>query len=82
MANFTPVNPGDLITANYFNQVLSSFDSRISALEAANINCVCVDSLGSFFLMAGFIVNTGIEVSEANFSRTESNGCAPFPAGN
>ena len=36
MANFTPVNPGDLITANYFNQVLSSFDSRISALEAAN----------------------------------------------
>jgi hypothetical protein len=35
MPNFTPVNPGDLITANYFNNILSSFDSRISALESA-----------------------------------------------
>jgi hypothetical protein len=35
MANFTPVNPGDLITAAYFNQLLGSFDSRISALEAS-----------------------------------------------
>ena len=37
MSNFTPVKPGDLITANYFNQILSSFDSRISALEGATI---------------------------------------------
>ncbi len=35
MSNFNPVNPGDLITAAYFNQVLGSFDSRISALEAS-----------------------------------------------
>jgi hypothetical protein len=35
MSNFTPVKPGDLITAAYFNQVLGSFDSRISALEGA-----------------------------------------------
>jgi hypothetical protein len=35
MPNFTPVKPGDLITANYLNQILSSFDSRISALEAS-----------------------------------------------
>lgn len=36
MANFNPVKPGDLITADYFNQVLGSFDVRISKLEAAN----------------------------------------------
>jgi hypothetical protein len=36
MANFTPVKPGGLITAAYFNQVLGSFDTRISALEAAS----------------------------------------------
>jgi hypothetical protein len=35
MANFTPVKPGDLITAVYFNQVLGSFDTRISALESS-----------------------------------------------
>jgi len=35
MANYTPVKPGDLITANYFNQLLGSFDARISALEAS-----------------------------------------------
>ena len=35
MPNFTPVKPGDLIAANYFNQVLLSFDSRISALESS-----------------------------------------------
>jgi hypothetical protein len=35
MANFNPVNPGDLITANYFNQIFTAFDKRISALEAA-----------------------------------------------
>ncbi|HEY1902802.1 MAG TPA: hypothetical protein VGG56_10245 [Terracidiphilus sp.] len=48
MANFTPVNPGDLITAAFFNQVLGSFDSRISALEA---------SLGA---SSGAIVITGL----------------------
>lgn len=36
MANFNPVKPGDLITADYFNQVLGSFDVRISKLEAAS----------------------------------------------
>jgi hypothetical protein len=36
MSNFTPVKPGDLITAAYFNQVLGSFDARISALESAS----------------------------------------------
>lgn len=35
MSNFNPVKPGDLITAAYFNQVLGSFDSRITALESA-----------------------------------------------
>jgi hypothetical protein len=35
MANFNPIKPGDLITAAYFNQILGSFDSRISALEAS-----------------------------------------------
>jgi hypothetical protein len=37
MSNFNPVKPGDLITAAYFNQVLGSFDTRISALEAASV---------------------------------------------
>jgi hypothetical protein len=37
MSNFNPVKPGDLITAAYFNQVLGSFDTRISALEAATV---------------------------------------------
>lgn len=36
MSNFTPVKPGDLITAAYLNQVFGSFDQRISALEAAS----------------------------------------------
>ncbi|HUB31533.1 MAG TPA: hypothetical protein VMA31_00845 [Bryobacteraceae bacterium] len=36
MSNFTPVKPGDLITAAYLNQMFASFDSRISALEAAS----------------------------------------------
>ena len=35
MANFTPVKPGELISAAFFNQVLGSFDTRISALEAS-----------------------------------------------
>jgi len=34
--SYTPVKPGDLITAAFFNQVLGSFDSRISALEASS----------------------------------------------
>jgi hypothetical protein len=34
--SYTPVKPGDLITAAFFNQVLGSFDQRISALEAAS----------------------------------------------
>jgi hypothetical protein len=36
MPNFNPVRPGDLITAAYFNQILGSFDARISALEGAS----------------------------------------------
>jgi hypothetical protein len=36
MANFNPVKSGDLITASYFNQILGSFDVRISTLEAAS----------------------------------------------
>jgi hypothetical protein len=35
MANFNLVNKGDLISANYFNQIFTSFDQRISALEAS-----------------------------------------------
>jgi hypothetical protein len=35
--SFNPVKPGDLITAAYFNQVLGSFDTRISALEASAV---------------------------------------------
>ncbi len=35
MSNFTPVKPGDLISAAYLNQILGSFDSRISALESS-----------------------------------------------
>jgi len=36
MSSFNPVKPGDLITAAFFNQVLSDFDDRISKLEAAS----------------------------------------------
>jgi hypothetical protein len=36
MSNFTPVKPGQLITAAYFNQVFGAFDSRITALEAVS----------------------------------------------
>jgi len=36
MSSFTPVKPGDLISAAYLNQVLGSFDSRISALESSS----------------------------------------------
>ena len=47
MPNFTPVKPGELITAHYFNLVLSSFDSRISALEssAASATGVIISAL-------------------------------------
>jgi hypothetical protein len=50
MSNFNPVKPGDLITAAYFNQVLGSFDTRISNLEA---------SIGT----SGAIVITGLSPS-------------------
>ena len=36
MSNFTPVKPGQLITADYFNQIFGSFDARISALEVGS----------------------------------------------
>jgi hypothetical protein len=51
MSNYNPVKPGDLITAAYFNQVLGSFDKRISALES---------SIGS---SSGAMVITGLSPS-------------------
>ncbi len=36
MSSFNPVKPGDIITAAFINQVIKSFDNRISALETAS----------------------------------------------